>query len=181
MTKLKIEGEVFDRVAQATVKDHLWNEMDRGVMPYEEILAGFIRNDPGVEDEIRRMMEDLNGIVENYAYTEPWLKELKQNGYRVFALSNYSEKCFRESSEKMKFLDLMDGCIISFQEKLIKPDPAIYQLLLSRYGLVAEETVFMDDTEANVNGALSCGMHAFVFKSRDQAVKELTSLGVITH
>ncbi len=179
-TKLGITGEHFDRVAQATVKDGLWNEMDKGERPYEEILEGFIRNDPGVEKEIRLMLSDLNGIVEGYSYTEPWLKQLKESGYRVYALSNYSEKCFRESREKMRFLDLMDGYVISFMEKLIKPYPEIYRLLLDRYSLIPEECVFMDDTEANVAGALAVGMNSFVFKTKDQAVKELVKLGVDT-
>ena len=178
--KLGIQGERFDRVASATVKDELWREMDKGVMPYDEILKGFIRNDPGVEEEIRLMLSNLNGIVENYSYTEPWLKQLTGSGYKVYALSNYSEKCFNESHEKMGFLKLMDGYIISFKEKLVKPDPAIYHLLLDRYFLKAEECVFMDDTEENVEAALKVGMHAFVFKTKEQAVKELLKLGVDT-
>ncbi|MCR4656862.1 MAG: HAD family phosphatase [Lachnospiraceae bacterium] len=177
-TKLGIQGERFDRVASATVKDELWNEMDKGVIPYDEILKGFIRNDPGVENEIRLMLSNLNGIVESYSYTEPWLKQLSERGYRVYALSNFSEKCFNESREKMEFLKLMDGYIISYREKLIKPDPAIYNLLLDRYFLKAEECVFMDDTETNVEAAKKVGMHAFVFKSKEQAVKELLKLGV---
>ncbi|HAG68398.1 MAG TPA: HAD family phosphatase [Lachnospiraceae bacterium] len=175
-----IEGEAFDRVARATVKDRLWNEMDRGVMPYEEILKGFIANDPGMETQIRRMLENLNGIVESLPYTDAWISELKGEGYKVFALSNYSEKCFRESHEKMGFLELMDGYVISYMEKLIKPDPKIYRLLLERYGLRAEECVFLDDTPANVKGAEECGMHAILFESREQAVKELKKMGVRT-
>ncbi len=177
---LGIKGEAFDRVAQATVRDQLWNEMDRGVMPYEEVLAGFIRNDPGVETEIRHMLENLNGIVESYSYTEPWIRQLKESGYNVYALSNYSEKCFRESHEKMRFLELMDGYVISYREKLIKPDHAIYRLLLDRYSLDPGECVFMDDSEANVKAAKECGLNAFVFRSKAQAVKELVSMGVET-
>ena len=180
-TSLGIRGEIFDRAAQATVRDQLWNEMDKGVMPYEEILKGFIRNDPEVETEIRLMLRDLNGIVESYPYTEPWLKQLKKSGYNVYALSNFSEKCFNESGEKMDFLKLMDGAVISFRDKLIKPDHAIYRLLLDRYCLKSEECIFMDDTPANVQAAVECGMHSFVFRSKDQAVKELVSLGIETY
>ena len=74
----------------------------------------------------------------------------------------------------------MDGGILSYQEKLIKPDPAIYQLLLNRYGLKAQECVFLDDTERNVDAAIQQGMAGIVFRSREQAVEELKGLGVST-
>ncbi|MCR5790226.1 MAG: HAD family phosphatase [Lachnospiraceae bacterium] len=180
LTKLGMSGEIFDRVAQATVKDPLWNEMDRGVMSSEELLKGFIRNDPGVEQEIRRMVADLYGIVEEYPYTESWLLQLKESGYGIYALSNYSEQAYHDTREKMRFLDLLDGYILSYREKLIKPDPAIYRLLLSRYHLNASECIFMDDTQANVDMAIQCGMEAFLFKGRDSAVRELVRRGVDT-
>ena len=125
-------------------------------------------------------MENINGIVEPYPYTKEWLKELKEDGYGVYALSNYSEKSFIESGSKMDFLELMDGYILSYREKLIKPDQAIYKLLCDRYSLKPSECVFMDDSQANVDGAVRFGMNAFVFKSKELAVEELARLGVKT-
>ncbi len=179
--KLGITGEKFDRVAMATVKDGLWNEMDRGVIPYEDILKGFVRNDPGVEKEIRLMLSDLNGIVEELDYTSAWIREFKESGYKVYALSNFSEKCFNEAGAKMDFLELMDGYILSYREKLIKPDPEIYRLLFSRYSIKPEESVFMDDTLANVEAAKALNMNSFVFRSKELAVEELLRLGVECH
>ena len=72
----------------------------------------------------------------------------------------------------------MDGGILSYQEKLIKPDPAIYTLLLERYGLVAEESVFLDDTLANVEAARKLGIHGIWFQTKEQAEEELKRLGV---
>ena len=78
----------------------------------------------------------------------------------------------------LDFLPLMDGGILSYQEKLIKPDPAIYQLLLARYGLKADECVFLDDTERNVVEAVRQGMAGILFRGREQAEEELKKLGV---
>lgn len=78
----------------------------------------------------------------------------------------------------LDFLPLMDGGVFSYQEGLIKPDPAIYRLLLERYGLQAGECVFLDDTSRNVEEALEQGMAAIVFCSREQAAEELGKLGV---
>ncbi|MBQ7562461.1 MAG: HAD family phosphatase [Lachnospiraceae bacterium] len=180
LKELGFTGETFERVARATVKDPLWNEMDRGVMSYEELLSGFIANDPGVKSEILKMMEDLGGLVETQPYTKPWLWQLKEDGYRVYALSNFSEKCYTEAGAKMDFLELMDGSILSYREKLIKPDQAIFRLLCDRFSLVPAECVFMDDTKANTDAAVRFGMHAFVFRSRESAVEELKRLGVKT-
>lgn len=80
----------------------------------------------------------------------------------------------------MDFLEYMDGGILSWQDKVIKPDPKIYELLLSRYGLVAEECVFLDDTERNLPQARALGIHTILFRDREQAISELKELGVCT-
>ena len=72
----------------------------------------------------------------------------------------------------------MDGGILSYQEKIIKPMPEIYQLLIDRYSLVPEECVFMDDTPANLTGAEKFGIHTIHFQDREQAIEELRRLGV---
>lgn len=73
----------------------------------------------------------------------------------------------------------MDGGILSYRDKLIKPQREIYQLLLERYGLKAEESVFLDDTEKNLSGAEKLGIRTILFQSREQAVEDLEKLGVI--
>ena len=77
-------------------------------------------------------------------------------------------------------LKRLDGGILSYQEKIIKPEPAIYRLLMERYGLRAQECVFLDDTPQNVEEAVRQGMAGIVFRSREQAVKELQKFGVTT-
>jgi len=72
----------------------------------------------------------------------------------------------------------MDGGILSYRDHLIKPDSAIYELLLERFGLVAEECVFVDDVSANVKGAEDVGIRGILFQSKEQAQEELRKLGV---
>ena len=91
-------------------------------------------------------------------------------------LSNFPEKMLRDCAEDMIFLKETDGGILSYQEKLIKPMPAIYWTLLDRYGLEAEECVFIDDTSVNIEAARRLGIHGIVFESREQVEKELNSL-----
>ena len=69
--------EIFGKLANATVKNPMWNEMDRGAMSDEELLAGFIRNDPSIEGQIREVFENVRGMVRRYDYAIPWIRELK--------------------------------------------------------------------------------------------------------
>lgn len=170
--------EILDRLAKATVKDPMWNEYDRGVMTDEEVLQGFIDNDPGIEREIRLTLKDVGAMVRRNDYAIPWIKELQGKGYRCLYLSNFSEKARKECAASMDFLPYMDGGILSYQEKVIKPMPEIYQLLIDRYQLVPEECVFMDDTLRNLEGAEKFGIHTIHFKNQAQAIEELRKLGV---
>ena len=72
----------------------------------------------------------------------------------------------------------VDGGILSYRDGVIKPDPAIYRLLLGRYGLKAEECVFLDDIQSNLDTAAGLGIHTILFRSLKQAQEELLQLGV---
>ena len=168
--------ETADKVAKATVLDADWEEYDRGVLTGEEILNRFIANDPSVEKEIRQFNENISGVIEVYPYTKQWITDLKTKGLGVYILSNYGEKCYRECGSKMDFVELVDGAVFSWQEKVIKPDDAIYQRILKRYHLVPEECVFFDDREVNIEGARENGIHGIVFENYEQANEELEKL-----
>lgn len=177
-TSLGYEGEMLERLAAATVKSPVWDEVDRGVWSDGELVEGFIRNDPSLERQLREIFRNIRGIVTGYEYAVPWIQSLRKAGFRCYYLSNFSRKAHAECTAALDFLEYMDGGILSYQDKLIKPDTKIYQLLLDRYGLKAEESVFMDDTEKNLPPAKALGMHTILFRDRAQAVAELEALGV---
>ena len=170
--------EICQRVAAATVKSPEWNEFDRGALSDEEIEALLIRNDPGVGNEIHQMLSDLAGLVEKADYAIPWIKELKEKGYRVYYLSNFSYKAKRECKAALDFLPYTDGGILSCEEKLTKPQPEIYRRLLKKYNLDASECVFLDDVEANVAAARAEGIAAIRFTTKEDALPQLAKLGV---
>lgn len=169
---------MVERIAAATVHSAVWCEYDRGVWTDDQLLEAFVRNDPAIERELHKAFEDFGGMVTLREYAIPWVKELKAKGYRVWYLSNFSRKAEEECADALAFLPCMDGGILSYRDRLIKPDPAIYELLLSRYGLKAGESVFLDDTPANVEAAERLGIHGICFRTKEQAVEELRSLGV---
>lgn len=173
-----LTGQKLEALADATVRSQTWYLFDQGIYTDEEILEMLIQNAPSLEKEIRMIFENLSGTIEPYDYAKNWILELKEKGYKVLLLSNFSEKAFHECKEKMDFVKYADGGILSYREKLIKPNPQIYETLIERYSLVPEKCVFLDDTEKNLKEAEKFGIHTILFTSREKALKELRELGV---
>ena len=170
------EGETAERIGRAMMQSPVWNELDRGVWTDEELLAGFIANDPGMEEQIRRVFSDLSTLVRERSGSSSWVRSLKAEGYRVYYLSNVSGRVKREAADQLSFLNEMDGGIMSYAVRMIKPDPGIYRKLFDRYGIAAEESVFLDDSPANVETAEKLRMHGILVESQEQAKKELEEL-----
>ena len=139
----------------------------------------FIKNDPGIEKELRETLDNIDGMLVRYDYAIPWIQELKEKGYQVLVLSNFAHKAYEDCRDVLDFLDYVDGGILSFRDKMVKPESEIYQLLMDRYHLKPEECVFLDDTEKNLPPAEAFGMHTVHFKDRGQAVEELRKMGVV--
>ena len=119
--------DILSRSAKATVLSPAWNDFDRGAKTDEELINGFIRNDPELEPQIRQLCENVHDMITKREYAIPWILELKQKGYRVLYLSNFSHKAEIECQDALDFIPFMDGGILSYQEKLVKPEPEIYQ------------------------------------------------------
>lgn len=168
--------EIFEKLADATVRSPFWNEMDRGKLSDEELMEGFIKNDPSIEKEIREVFENVERIIKRFDYAVPWIRELKKKGYHIYVISNFSKKAHEECTKALDFLEEIDGGILSYQVKLIKPSPEIYQLLCRKYHLNAEECVFIDDLPRNVEAARKEGMKGLVFETLDQAKSELEGI-----
>ena len=94
---------------------------------------------------------------------EGFVKDLKANGYHVFGLSNWSEETFALVRHVYPVLDLMEDMVISGIERVMKPDHRIFELALERFGIKAEETVFIDDNTANVQAANEVGIKGILF------------------
>jgi 2-haloacid dehalogenase len=106
------------------------------------------------------------------------LQQLKTNGVPVYAITNYSSEKYAESFARFPFFALFDGVIVSGNERLLKPHAPIFGLLCSRYGLVPDQCIFIDDKLDNVLGARQAGMKAIHFKGADLLPAALRACGV---
>lgn len=107
------------------------------------------------------------------------LRKLRKTDYHLFGLTNWSEETFPYALENYDFFQLFDGkIVVSGTEKLIKPDPKIWHVLLERYQIKAEETVFIDDNQKNIEMAESLGFNTIHVLPDTDLEKELTGLGI---
>ncbi len=168
--------ELIERIGAASIHSKAWDEFDRGVLSYEEVLALFVEKEPELKEEFHAMFDNMHGIVERVDYAIPWIEELKARGYRVLVLSNFPEYAHKDCMDALDFLPHTDGGILSYQDQVIKPNPECYQLLIDRYKLETEKCVFLDDREENLNGAKPFGIRTILFENYEQARRDLDRL-----
>jgi putative hydrolase of the HAD superfamily len=106
-----------------------------------------------------------------------WLSALRRAGYLTAILSNMQPAMITHVRERFRWVDGVDQLLFSSEIGLVKPDPAIYRLCLERLGVSAQESLFVDDLEANVRAARSLGIAAIRFRSATQLARELRSIG----
>lgn len=100
-------------------------------------------------------------IKENFEY----IKKLKERGYKLYLLTNITDASHNYINNQINIDSMFEGGIYSYQEHLVKPNPEIYNLIINRFNLNKDETIFFDDKEKNVNAANEIGLKSVVFKS----------------
>lgn len=107
------------------------------------------------------------------------LRELAETDYELFGLTNWSAETFPYALQNYDFFELFKGkIVVSGEEKMIKPDPEIWKVLLKRYNIKAEESVFIDDNKKNIEVAASLGFLTVHIQDETDLKKELQNLGV---
>lgn len=157
-----------------------WNlQMDRGY-PFTLAVEELARQYPEWEEPIRayyhRWEEMLLGPIEP---TVTILRSLKESGYPLYALSNWSAETYRRVRSNFEFFDWFDDLLLSGEVGVIKPDPRIFHLFLERIGRSAVECIYIDDTLPNVEVARQLGFQAIHFRSGEQLKDDLERLGIV--
>ena len=170
--------EKRDKIAKAVFQSKTWDERDRGSESEEYYIEQMIKDAPQYADDIREVMRRSGETIEMMDYAETWIRYLKDKGYHIYILSNYSTYMLEKTQSELAFLKYVDGAVFSCDVKRIKPEADIYRTLLNRYHLEPEKSVFLDDRAENCEGARNEGIHAIQFESFKQAAAELEKLGV---
>ena len=107
------------------------------------------------------------------------VEELDSAGVPLFAITNFSGEFWRAWAPDQPIFDRFRDIVVSGDERLVKPDPAIYALALERFGLEGADAVFVDDSPANVEGAAKAGIHALLFIDAPTLRGDLAGLGLL--
>lgn len=157
-----------------------WNNQQDNGRPFAVAVTELSEQFPHYAELIRaydkRWEESIFGPIQP---TIDILLSLKEAGYSLYGLSNFSAETFYRVRHKYTFLDWFEDIVISGEARLVKPDPRIYTVLLERIGRKAEECLFIDDSEANVVAAEQLGFRVIWFKSPEQLAGELHQLGLL--
>jgi 2-haloacid dehalogenase len=157
-----------------------WNaQQDKG-RSFAEGVAELSREFPHYANLIQAYHDNWSeSIGDPVAGTVEIMKRLKQAGYPVYGLSNWSSETFPMVRNKFIFFDLLDDIVISGEVGQIKPEPEIYEIALQRIGRPANECLFIDDSLANIEQARKMGFAVVHFQSPEQLETELRNLQLL--
>jgi len=170
------DKDTKDKVYSIVFEDKRWSELDRGTLSNETYLDLLVKENPNYTKQIQEVFNNWISILTPIDENVLFFKDLKQRGYKLYLLSNFSTPAYEITEQKNPFLKIVDGKVISYSVKTIKPEKQIYEILLSKYNLIPNECVFIDDMPQNIEAAKELGMNGIVFKSLEDAIKKFEKI-----
>lgn len=158
---------------------HEWNvEQDRG-RTWEEAEAEAIAAHPGHAENIRNFRRHWSAMVPHaYEDSVALMDRLIDAGHDVTMLTNFAADTFVEAKQRFPFLHRPRGVTVSGEVRQIKPDRAIYDLHAAAFDLDPAATLFIDDSQPNVDGAIAAGWQAVRFTGADKLERDLRAFGI---
>lgn len=163
------DPEVAQAVYTELFRKPEWIQLDEGTITEEQAVAQVQARIPQYAPEVQRAMDLWHTNLTPVEGMPQVIERLEYRQYKLYLLSNTSLR-FLKFYKNVKMWENFDGFLISAKEKLLKPDTAIYQLLCSRFHLVPEECMFIDDLQINIDGAESAGLHGHRFAGAEELI-----------
>lgn len=161
---------------QVLIKEDIQAQVDRESIPFDEILDNAIGRNREFEYEIGIFKERYPELITNEIEgMKELITKLKAEGYKIYGLSNWCSKVYVTMAQ-FDIFDLLDGYVVSCEEKCVKPESEIYHRLFNKFNLKPEECIFTDDREDNIEGGKQVGMNGIVFHDAKQYERELRAM-----
>lgn len=165
-------------------EDKLWIMFDAGDIGVDDLIAEFGKKYPEYSENIADFI--LHPERMPIPRPEVWdkIRTLKNKGYKIYLLSNYSEHLFSSHTAGAQFLEDIDGKLVSYMVHQVKPDREIYESLLARFDLNPAECIFFDDRPENIQAGEEVGIKGRIVESREcinEMLQEMidSKLGVV--
>ncbi|MFH1119064.1 MAG: HAD family phosphatase [Bacteroidota bacterium] len=157
-----------------------WNlSIDAG-KPFATAVTELCEVFPEWTDQISafhlRWEEMLGGVIHDSVMI---LNEIQSRGFKVYGLTNWSAETFPIACNRYEFLQTFEGIVVSGEEKVTKPDPAIFKVLLDRFNLKPGNCIFIDDNPHNTAAAEMLGFHTIGFTDPEQLRNDLLVAGIL--
>jgi putative hydrolase of the HAD superfamily len=179
LMELTGQKERTDTFIRKIIHNKTWVNLDRGTLTQDEALKIYLSQYPEEKDLLIPFFDQwisyLTPIHENVEI----LRKLKNLKYKTYLLSNAIIEAYNNLKNRYDFYSLFDGQVISGFEKVIKPEKPIYDLLLNRYKLIPEESLFIDDTLGNLRPAKKLGMKTIWLKPDTDLKNELRKFQIM--
>lgn len=168
--------EDLQEFAQLFTSPEFLDRCDLEEEPFADIILDSRKKYPKFDFQLQKFYEEYpQFVLGEVPGMRALLLQLRSEGYRLYGLTNWCSMVHKVM-ELWDILTILDGRVISSEEKLIKPDVAIFQRLCEKYDLKPEECIFTDDKAINVEGAIKAGMQGIVFENAVQYERDLRKL-----
>lgn len=179
-----VNSKIHDREKSKQIYEEIfaseeWLMLDRGIITEEEAINIICNRNIGDSELIRRVMDNWYQLLSPIEGTVEILKELRYKGYKNYILSNYQLLAYEDVTKRFDFFSYFDGGVISYQERLMKPEKDIYDKLIKKYKVNPKESIFIDDTIENVKSAKMLGFEAIHFINSMDLREKLVELNVL--
>lgn len=167
-----------DGFVRSIFEHDLWFQLNRGEISELQAKQRYRAALDFSDEETEALFFHIKDSLDLYEDTLAVMQRLETAGYRIFALSDNVHEIVAYLKSKYDFWRCFKGAVISAEKGVLKPSPEIFMHLLNDYGLVAEETVFLDDLQRNVDGAGAVGIRALQFLNAARAERDLKDMGL---
>ncbi len=151
----------------------IWLDLDQGLLEFEEGIEKAVKGNEVFKEDIEMFFRNAPNHFYPIQSTVDIAMGLKEEGKRIYLLSNFHKYGYGILKKRFPFFDTFDGGVISWDVKLNKPDRRIYEIILSRYNLNPKETVFIDDTVENITAAEKLGIRGICYRDNTDLFSEL--------
>lgn len=175
---IETDEERIAKLRTAIFTSGYWPRQDTGELDADKAYnMSLTLLDDSYQESLRQIYYHWYEYADVFTKMQDYAQELKKQGYKLFVLSNTAASYY-DLAEKgyLPIDEILDGKVLSYEVEMVKPDVAIYQYLLDKYGLEAQNCVFLDDIKGNIEAAQSLGMQGIQVISENQALADLKVL-----
>lgn len=156
-----------------------WNMKHDAGFTFAELTKELQEQHPRYWNEIEMYQNNWQIMIRGEISENTRLLDQLKSRYRLFGLTNWSAEAFPVIYPKYEFFKVFEGIVVSGAERVVKPGKEIYLLLLNRYGLLAEESLFIDDSLKNIETANELGFSTIHVNGSRSLNEQLIESGVL--